>query len=411
MSSAQPMRVKKTLFSEALIQDPYRIYQQFLEEGPIHYIERGAAPGLWAVFSYAHCAALLKDSRVTAKRSGATLLAFPPERRAEFAPLAHQLGLWMLFLDAPEHSRLRKLMNKGFGPAGAESLRTTVEGVVDEMLEPLRHASEAELMKQIAHPLPVRVIAAMLGISGAMQEQLTEWSDAIATFLGNPRRTIDETSAAQNAVLALVDYFKDVVAERRRSKGNDLISLLLEIEEDGDVLTEEELYAQCVMLLFGGHETTRNLIGNGMLTLLQHPQEATRLRDQPALIRSGVEELLRYESPVQGTTRIVKEEMELCGETMTPGTIIFPILGSANRDSRQFKDPETLDLARLNNTHLAFGAGAHHCIGNQIARLEAQVAILRLVEGFPAMKLANAVPQWSPNYTLRGLTSLAVSLM
>jgi cytochrome P450 len=185
----------------------------------------------------------------------------------------------MLFIDAPEHSRLRKLMNKGFAPAVAESLRPAIEGVVDEMLEPLRDASESELMQQIAHPLPVRVIAEMLGIGGTMQQKLTEWSDAIATFLGNPRRTIDETSAAHNAVLALVEFFQGVVAERRRHKGNDLISLLLEIEEDGDVLTEEELYAQCVMLLFGGHETTRNLIGNGILTLLQHPQEAVRLRE------------------------------------------------------------------------------------------------------------------------------------
>jgi cytochrome P450 len=315
------------------------------------------------------------------------------------------------FLDAPEHSRLRKLMNKGFSPAVAESLRAPLEALVDEMLEPLQHASEAEIMQQIAHPLPVRVIAEMLGIPGTMQQQLTEWSDAIATFFGNPRRTVEQTSAAQGAMLALTAFFRDAVAERRRQKGNDLISLLLEIEEDGDVLTEEELYAQCVMLLFGGHETTRNLIGNGILALLQNPQEAFRLRDNTALIRSGVEELLRYESPVQSAGRIVKEEMELCGETLTPGTIVFAMLGSANHDPQQFKDPGTLNLARLNNAHLAFGAGAHFCIGNQIARLESQVAILRLVQRFPRMQLAAQKPQWSPNFVLRGLTSLPVSLV
>jgi cytochrome P450 len=299
LSTAQPVPIKKTLFTEALIQNPYPIYRQFLEEGPIHYIDRGPAPGLWAVFSYSHCASLLKDARLTAKRSGAMLLAFPPETRAEFAPLSRMLGMWMLFLDAPEHSRLRKLMNKGFAPTVAESLRIKIEAVVDEMLDPVQNASQTEIMQQIAHPLPVRVIAEMLGITGAMQQQLTQWSDAIANFFGNPRRTLEQTSAAQQAVLALADFFRDVVAERRRAKGDDLISLLLEIEADGDVLTEEELYAQCVMLLFGGHETTRNLIGNGILTLLQNPQEASRLRDNPALIRSAVEELLPYQSPVQ----------------------------------------------------------------------------------------------------------------
>jgi cytochrome P450 len=317
----------------------------------------------------------------------------------------------MLFMDAPEHSRLRKLMNKGFAPAVAESLRPAIERVVDEMLEPLRHASEAELMHQIAHPLPVRVIAEMLGIAGGMQQKLEEWSDAIATFLGNPRRTVEETHAAQNAVLALVEFFWEVVAERRRHKGNDLISLLLEIEEGGDVLTEEELYAQCVMLLFGGHETTRNLIGNGMMTLLRNSEEAARLRDNPAMVRSAVEELLRYESPVQNTGRVAKEEVEVGGEMLPAGANIFLMLGSANRDSDQFKDPGTLDLARLNNAHLAFGSGAHFCIGNQLARLEAQVAILRLLQRFPAMRLADPVPRWSANFSLRGLKSLPVSLM
>ncbi len=178
MSTAQPTPVKKTLFTEALLQNPYPIYQRFLEEGPIHYIDRGPGPGLWAVFNYANCVSLLKDQRLSAKRSGALLLVLPPEKRSEFARLAHMLGLWMLFLDAPEHSRLRKLMNKGFAPAVAESLRAPIEAVVDEMLEPLRDSSQAEIMQQIAHPL---------------------WSDATTTFLGNPRRTIERASAAQEA--------------------------------------------------------------------------------------------------------------------------------------------------------------------------------------------------------------------
>lgn len=407
MSSAQAAPVKKTLFTEGFLQDPYPIYERFLKEGPIHYVDWGA--GIWAVFDYTDCCSLLKDARLSAKRSGTLLDALPPERRAEFAELVRMLGLWMLFIDAPEHSRLRKLMNKGFSPAVAESLRPQIEVIVDRMLEPLRHASEAELMHEIAHPLPVRVIAEMLGISGSRQEQLVQWSDAIAAFMGNPRRTLEQVHFAQQAVVALMEFFRGAVADRRRQRGgNDLISLLLDIEEDGEVLTEEELYAQCVMLLFGGHETTRNLIGNGMQVLLQHPEELSRLRDHPEMIRSAVEELLRYESPVQYAGRIVKEEMEFRGAYLRQGEVVAFMLGAANRDPQQFKDPSRLNLARLNNAHLAFGAGPHFCIGNQLARLEGQVTILRMIQEFPRMRLKAPQPEWAPNIGLRGLKALPV---
>jgi cytochrome P450 len=229
-------------------------------------------------------------------------------------------------------------------------------------------------------------------------------------LLGNPRRTLEQIHAAQLAIAALTEFFRGAVAERRRQKGGDLISLLLDIEEDGEVLTEEELYAQCVMLLFGGHETTRNLIGNGMQALLQHPEELSRLRGQPEMIRSAVEELLRYESPVQYAGRILKEDMELCGARLRQGDVIAFMLGAANRDPQQFKDPCCLNLTRLNNAHLAFGAGPHFCIGNQLARLEGQVAILRMVQEFPRMRLASERPEWAPNIGLRGLRALPVTL-
>jgi cytochrome P450 len=408
MSSTQPTPVKKALFTEEFLQDPYPTYMRFHEDGRIHYLDYGA--GIWAVFHYTDCVSLLKDTRLSSKRSGALLLALPVERRAEFDELARLLSLWMLFIDAPEHSRLRKLMNKGFSPAVMELLRPQIEAIVDRMLEPLRHASEAELMHEIAHPLPVRVIGELLGISGTMQHQLVQWSNAIATFFGNPCRTLGQTKSAQRAVLALTEYFREVVAERRGQKGNDLISLLLDIEEDGEVLTEEELYAQCVMLLFGGHETTRNLIGNGMHALLKHPEELSKLRDHPEMIRTAVEELLRYESPVQYVTRIAKEDMELCDVHLRQGGVIALMLGGANRDPQQFRDPCHLNLSRLNNAHLAFGAGVHFCIGNQLARLEGQMAILRMVQQFPRMRLTAQQPEWAPNFALRGLKTLPVAV-
>jgi pimeloyl-[acyl-carrier protein] synthase len=200
-------------------------------------------------------------------------------------------------------------------------------------------------------------------------------------------RTVEEARAAQDALIELTDFFRKTVAERRRNKGSDLISLLIDIEEEGEVLTEEELYAQCIALLFAGHETTRNLIGNGMYTLLQHPQETAELREKPEMIRSAVEELLRYESPVQFTARVLKEDIEVCGQPIPKGMDGPVHARRSEPGSKQFKDPNQLDLKRLNNQHLAFSAGLHFCIGAQLARLEGQIALLNLVQRFPKMKL------------------------
>jgi len=404
MSETQAVRPTRVLFTEDFFRDPYPVYRDLLKEGRIHYVDY--REGMWAVFSHAECSTVLRDPRLSARRAGTFLLPLPPDRRPEFAELARTLGLWMLFFDAPEHTRLRKLMNKGFSPAVAEALRPKIELIVDRMLEPLRNASEVDLLQQIAYPLPVRVIAEMLGVPEALHEHFIHWSGAIAAFMGNPRRTVEQTQAAHEAVLALTEFFRQAVAERRRQKGSDLISLLIDIEEDGEVLTEEELYAQCLMLLFGGHETTRNLIGNGMYTLLQHPEEMCELRDNPEQIRTAVEELLRYESPVQYTARITKEEMEICGVQLRAGETVLFMLGAANRDPNQFKEPDRLNLKRTNNPHLAFGAGAHFCIGNQLARLEGQVAILKMVLQFPRMRLATAQPEWARNFGFRGIKSL-----
>ena len=252
-------------YSYDLHEDPYPTYKRFLEDGPIHYVDYGG--GVWAVFHHADCAAVFRNQQLTAKRGFGLLLGLPPERHGEFSELVRLIGLWMLFIDAPEHSRLRKLMNKGFAPAVIDAFRPRVEGIVDRMLESLRNTSETDIMREIAHPLPVRVVADLLGVPGALHEQCIRWSDAIATLMMSPHRTIQEAQTAQEAVLSLTEFFREAVKERRHKKSDDLISLLISIEEDGEVLTEEELYAQCVMLLFAGHETTRNLVGNGMVTL------------------------------------------------------------------------------------------------------------------------------------------------
>ena len=399
---------KKEVFSDEILQDPYPTYARLLEEGPLHYVDVGSKWAVWSVFSHAECSAMAKDPRCSAKRAQQQLLALPLSRQAEFSELARMLGLWLIFMDPPEHTRLRKLLNKGFSPAAIEALRPQVEAIVDRMLKPLEHGSEVELMREFANPMPVRIICEMLGIPQELNETFVNWSRAIALFRGSPDRTVEQAKAAQDALIELTEFFRNTVAERKRNKGNDLISLLIDIEEEGEVLTEEELYAQCIALLFAGHETTRNLIGNGMYTLLKHPQETAELRENPDMIRTTVEELLRYESPVQFTARVLKEDIEICGQRIPRRWTILCMLGAANRDPKRFKEPNKLDLKRLNNQHLAFSAGPHACIGGQLARLEGQIAIQNLVQRFPNMKLTGPKPEWASTFGFRGLKSLPV---
>jgi cytochrome P450 len=300
-------------------------------------------------------------------------------------------------------------MNKGFSQAAMEALRPQVEKIVDKVLESLNDVAQADLVKELAYPMPVRVISELLGVPETMHDSFLRWSVAIAEFNGSPERTMAQAQNAQNAVIALSEFFRGAVAERRRNQGNDLISLLIDIREEGEALTEEELYAQCVMMLFAGHETTRNLIASGIYSLLREPEKMSELRQDPTLIRSAVEEFLRFESPIQYTARVTREPIELCGVRIPKRQTILCMLGAANRDPKQFKDPDSLNLSRLNNQHLAFSAGPHFCIGAQLARLEGQVAILRTVQRFPKMRLAD-LPQWEPNFGFRGLKTLPVAM-
>ena len=309
---------KKVLFTEEILQDPYPAYARLHEEGPLHYLDVDGKWALWSIVSHAECSSAAKDPRLSAKRSQQMILSLPISSQSEFSELARMLGLWLIFMDPPEHTRLRKLLNKGFSPAAIEGLRPQVEAIVDQMLKPLQNGSEVELMREFANPMPVRIILEMLGIPQDLRDTFVNWSRDIAVFRGSPDRTVEQARAAQDALIALTDFFRQTVAERRRNKGNDLISLLIDIEEEGEVLTEEELYAQCIALLFAGHETTRNLIGNGMYTLLRHPEETAELRENPVIIRSAVEEILRYESPVQFTARVLKEDVEISEKVVGP---------------------------------------------------------------------------------------------
>ena len=408
MRTTAAASITKTIFTPESLQDPYPVYANLRAEGPIHHVQFNGPR--WALVGHLECSTLLRDPRLASSgRIRTVLLQLPADVRSEFATLERMLDMWMLLLDAPQHTRLRKLMNKGFAPGVVAALRDQVAAIVDEMVGPLAQAEQIDIVRDVAYPLPVRVIAQMLGMPTAMQEQCIDWTNAIAYLFGSPI-TVDTARAAQDAANALTCFFREIVTDRRRNKGNDLISLLIDIEEDGEALTEEELYAQCVMLLFGGHETTRNLIGNGMYTLLKNPQAMTEIRDNPEIIRTAVEELLRYESPVQFISRVAKEAIEVADVHIQAGENIMFLLGAANRDPRQFEGPDRLNLRRLKNDHLSFGAGVHFCIGNLLARLEGQVAILKLLQKFPRTRLTVERPEWAPNFAIRGLKTLSVAV-
>jgi cytochrome P450 len=408
MPDVRPTRERKVLFTEEFVQNPYPMYHRLLEEGPLHFVDvSGGMWGVWAVFRHAECLAVAKDPRLSVRRTEGMLFTLPAERQNDFKELVRMLGLWMIFIDPPEHTRMRKLMNQGFSQSATQALRPQVENIVGRVLDSIDARSEADLVTELAYPMPVRVISELLGVPETMHDAFLGWSAAIAEFNGSPHRTVEHAQNAQNAVLALTDFFRKAVADRRRNRGDDLISLLINIKEEGEAFTEEELYAQCVMLLFAGHETTRNLIANGIYLLLREPEKMAELRDNPALIRPAIEEFLRLESPIQYTARVTTEPVDYCGIRIPKRQTILCMLGAANRDPRQFDNPDALVLNRPDNQHLAFSAGPHFCIGAQLARLEGQAAILKTIQRFAKLRLATT-PAWERNFGFRGLKTLQV---
>jgi pimeloyl-[acyl-carrier protein] synthase len=317
----------------------------------------------------------------------------------------------MLFRDPPDHTRLRTLVSKAFTPRVIEGLRPHIQQIVDGLLDRVRDRRAMDLIADLAFPLPVIVISEMLGVPAADRDRFRQWSldvarslDAIALPVGP--EVIERGNAARRA---LADYFRGLIAERRRRPQADLLSGLIAAEEQGDTLSQAELLATCVLLLVAGHETTVNLIGNGMLALLRHPAELRKLGAEPALLPSAVEELLRWDSPVQRTGRITATDVELGGTLIPKGALVSAVLGAANRDPAHFPEPDRLDLARPDNRHLAFGWGIHFCLGAPLARVEGQIAIGALARRLPGLALATDRPEWRESSALRGLRALPVT--
>ena len=383
--------------------DPYPVYHRLRAEDPVH-----RHPfGFYVLTRYDDVAAFLRDARFG--KGGYQALI---QSRFGAGPDGPRLALSMLFRDPPDHTRLRALVSKAFTPRVVETLRGHIQGIVDRLLERVADAPRMEVIEDLAYPLPVTVISELLGVPVGDGDTVKGWSrdvaralDAIALPVGP-----DVIERGRRAMDEMTGYFRDLIGERRRRPGADLLSGLVEAEEAGDRLTERELLATCVLLYVAGHETTVNLIGNGLLALLRHPEERRRLQDDPGLLSAAIEELLRYDGPVQRTGRMAACDTEIGGVPIPAGSLVLGLLGAANRDPSRFTEPDRLDLGRAEPRHLAFGSGIHYCLGAPLARLEGQVAIGTVLRRFPALALAVERPTWRPSSTLRGLEALPVVL-
>jgi cytochrome P450 len=378
--------------------NPYPYYARLRAEAPVCRTKFLGAP-TWLVTRYDDVVMVLRDERF--------IKDWLP-RTKWIHRLSGPTTRHMLNKDAPDHTRLRTLVHKAFTPSLVERLREQIQSVCNELLETVARAGRMDLMSGYALPLPLTIIAELLGIPARQRERfhsLTRSSLSASSILGVLRSLPDQR--------LLIRYLRKLIAERRLEPREDLITALVQTEEAGDRLSEEELVAMIILLLIAGYETTVNLIGSGALALIQHSSERELLQKNPALADSAIEELLRYTSPLDtASQRFAREDLRIDSVTIRPGDMVIAMLGSANHDESQFRDPETLDLAREPNRHVAFGQGVHFCLGAPLARLEGQIALTTLFRRFPNLRLAKPAEnlRWRKSLIVRGLAELPVAV-
>lgn len=401
----QPPQVD--LFSPSFKANPYPTYAQLRSTAPIYRVVLPDGRGVWLVTRYEDVAAVLKDERfVKDWRSALT-----PEQLTQVPPIPEvmkPLSRNMLDTDPPDHTRLRALVSKAFTPRLVERMRPRIQAIADALLDAVQDKGEMDLIDDYAFPLPITVIAELLGVSAEDRNKFREWSDAAVS--GNATQEYVEKILIPH-MQAFTDYLRVMFEEKRTNPKDDLISALVQAEEAGDKLSEDELLGMVFLLLVAGHETTVNLIGNGMLALLQHPDQLQKLRNDPSLIKPAVEELLRYDGPVETSTERFAREDVAIDETVIPkGEMVMVVIAAADHDPERFPDPEALDITRTDNKHLAFGKGIHFCLGAPLARMEGQIAINTLLRRMPNLRLKDSPESltWRPGLVLRGLKGLPV---
>ena len=388
-------------WDEAFRADPYPHYKPLLE-GPPRILNLFIPMAL--VARYADVVAVLRDHEHFSSVPPRTPLI---EERIKIFGDAPRV----LLSDPPVHTRLRRLVSRAFTPRRIRALEPRIREITDRLLDKVAAKGEFEVMADLANPLPVMVIAEMLGVPPEHYERFKKWSNAVIEVDNTPPGMKPPDSVGESFG-ALAAYFSEEIEKRRRRPGDDLVSVLVTAREETEALSEEELIAFVVLLLLAGNETTTNLIGNGMLALGRNPAQLARLRNQPALMPKAIDEMLRYDGPVQSTVRHPKQDVEVGEVTIPANTMVFVILAAANRDPAQFKDPDIFDIAREPNEHVAFGEGIHYCLGAPLARLEGEIAIRRALERFPHLGLAEpqAPLTYKGSYFLRGLSGLKMAI-
>jgi cytochrome P450 len=393
------------LFGPHTLANPYPLYHQLRALAPVYW-----AAGLdgWLVTGYDAVNAVARNARVSVQGKSDLTRQRIKDFRTQLLLLP--LSRNMLSTDPPAHTRLRALVGKAFSPAAVEGMRPRIQQLVDRYLDRAEARGTMDVIADLAGPLPVQIILAMLGIPAEDAERFRQWSDAVSVlndWVGTV--TPDQVGALGKAITEFNAYLKPLIEQRRAWPQDDLLSAMILAEDAGERLSEPEVYSNTLLLLGTGHETTTHLIGNGTLALLRHPDQYRKLCEQPALVPQATEELLRYDCSVQISVRKATEDFDAGGSTVRQGQRLFLIWGAANRDPARFPDPDRLDVTRPDIKHLAFGAGTHYCLGAALARLECQIAFAELIRRFPRMRLATDQLAYRNNHNLRGLKSLTVT--
>jgi pimeloyl-[acyl-carrier protein] synthase len=390
------------LMEPEVMASPYRLYRELREADPVHWDPFLHA---WVVTRYADIVTVL--GRFSADR---TITAEKLERMGLSAmnPIIQVMSRQMLFRDPPDHTRLRTLCAAAFSPSRIAVLRGHIQNIVDSLIDGFIGKGSADIVADLAEPMPAIVTAEMLGVPVSDHEKLKEWSIDFAEILGNFQHQPDRVARVAASVHDMTEYFRAAIRRQATDPHEGLVLSLVQAEVNGIRLTEEEIIANCILTMIGGQETSTNLIGSGLLTMLRHPEQMRMLQDDPSLIPAAVEELLRYESPIQHTARVAQDDITLGGKLIRRGQSVVAVLAAGNRDPERFANPDVLDLKRGDKGHLAFGWAAHFCFGAPLARMEGQIAFSSLLRRLKNLQLASQDFVWRENLGLRGLSGLPV---
>ena len=390
-----------------VLADPFPLYRRMQHEDPCHWSPRLKA---WVLTRYEDVRDVCLDKEMSSDRLRPYFATLPSEEARRIAEIMKYLSLWMVFRDPPEHTRLRRLTSKVFHVKSMHAMRPRIETLMHWLMQQIGEREAFDFIGDFAGPLPALVIMDMLGVPRGELARVKRLSDDMALFIGSSRMAQEKYDIAEAATREMAEFFRGMIAARRARPQADLLSELVALEDGGDRLTEDELVASCILLLFAGHETTTNHIANGLLALLQFPGELAKLRADSALAPAAVEELLRYDGPTNAQVRIVQREHELHGKRLRPGERVFILLSAANRDPRAYADPDRVDFARNGPPHLSFGFGPHICLGFPLARLEGQIALPAVLARWPRLELTGAPLEWLNSMVFRGLKSLPVQV-